>query len=915
MVDQHDALTDDDVASGRRAVLSTKLHVPRPPPSFVGRSRLDERLDAAGPRGVVLVCAPAGCGKSVLVAEWCRRRGSPVAWLSLDLEDNDPIRFWRHVAASLDRSGCTASSLQVDVDRLIRRSSDPPLDAIAAAVVNGIDSASEDVVLVLDDYHVIDDRDVHAGVRGLLERAPDQLRTIVISRADPPLLLARRRASGELTEIRAADLQFGDAEAAALLERATGGPLDEHTVAALTDRTEGWAVGLQLAALSLAGRDDVPAFLATFSGSHRFVLDYLTEEVLDRQPARLREFLLATSVLQRLSGPLCDAITGGTDGQELLQACERANLFLVPLDDDRRWWRYHHLFADLLRLELERRFPGRASELHRRAATWHEDHGLVDEAIGHAMAAGDSDRSLRLIERYADELLFRREEATLRRHMADLPAGATRRVLVAHARTAAYAGRLSEADRLLDAAAETAGEADATFEPSVDRHASPLAVLDPTTTLVHAFVAHLRGDATAASELAGRVLAEVDDAGSTVGLIARWYSAVSPWVHGAVTQAEPALQADVDRWHSVGDLGRGALSSHYLGRVQRARGDLDAAIETYRRLLAMADDDEPEPPTAVAYVGLAEIAYRRGEIEAARRQVTRGIALGRQLVYSQVLSTGLATLAWIRRADGDLEGSAETMDEAVEVGPDPDVIDLLDPVPAQRAQLLLAAGDDGPARAWVARRGVELDDAPRHALEPAHLLLARLEIHRGRGPQVVPLLDRLLGAATEDARTGSVIEIELLRALALATDDPPAATSALVRSVALAIPQRGLRLFVDEGAPMAALLRDALATSSSADLTPSVLGHIAGLIRAIDRRPDDAETGEHPSQPLVVPLTDRELQVLRQLATGRTNREIADELYVSLNTVKKHITHILEKLGSTNRTAAVDRARTLGLLG
>ena len=799
MADQHHASADDEATAGSRAVRSTKLHVPRPPPGFVARPRLGERLDAAGPRSVALVCAPAGCGKSVLVADWCRRQPSPVAWLSLDPDDDDPIRFWRHLAAALDRAGGGATTLPREVDRLIRRAGDPPLDEIADVVLSWIDGAVDDVVLVLDDYHAIEADEVHAGVRRLLEQAPAQLRTVVISRADPPLLLARRRASGELTEIRAADLQFSAEEAADLLEQATGGPLAAGDVAALTDRTEGWAVGLQLAALSLAGRDDVPAFVSTFSGSHRFVLDYLTEEVLDRQSAPVREFLLATSVLQRLSGPSCDAVTGGDDGQELLEACERANLFLVPLDDDRRWWRYHHLFAELLRLELERRYPGRATELHRRAADWYERHGSIDEAIGHAVAAGDTDRSVRLIERHADELLFRREEATLRRHMADLPSGATRRVLVAQARTAAYAGRLGEADRLLDAAAVATAAAEAPFEPSVDRQASPLAVLDPTTDLLRAFVAHLRGDVDAATALAEGVLAEVDDEGTTIGLIARWYLAVDPWLRGAVAQAEPALERDIERWREVGDPGRGALSSHYLGRVQRARGDLDGATETYRRLLATSADATVEPPTAVAHVGLAEVAYERDDLDAARRHVAAGVDLGRQLVYSQALSTGLATMAWLRRADGDVDGAVAAMDEAVDVGPDEDVVDLLDPVRVRRAQLLLAEGEDRAARAWTARRGVGLDDAPHHPVEPVHLLLARLEIHRGRGHRAVPLLDRLLRAAIDDGRTGSTIEIEVLRALALAADDPASSSSALLHALALAAPQGHVRRFVDEG--------------------------------------------------------------------------------------------------------------------
>lgn len=915
MADFPHAQRDDDAVVGDPAVLSTKLHVPRLPSTFVSRARLTERLERARPGTAVLVCAPPGCGKSVLVADWCRRRSSPVAWLSLDADDNDPVRFWRHLVASIDRSRDDESSPSA-VARLIRRAGEQSVDEIAIAVLNAIGGAFDDLVVVFEDYHVIDDENVHAGVRLLLEHAPEQLRIIVISRADPPLLLARRRALGELTEIRAADLRFSTDEAAGFLGEATGRDLPDDTVATLADRTEGWAVGLQLAALSLDGRDDVSTFLATFSGGHRFVLDYLTEEVLDRQPDRVREFLLSTSILERLSGPLCDAVTGGDDGQELLEACERANLFVVPLDDERRWWRYHHLFADLLRSWLRRRPPEIVLDLHRRAASWHEAHGQVDRAIDHAVAAGDPAWAMRLVERHADELLLRREGATLRRRLAELPDGveASRRLLVAHARTATYAGRPTEAEALLDAAAQARPDPDDGFEPSIDRVASPLATIDPTFVLMRAFVAHLRGESDDAVDLAHQALEGVDDDGSAVALIAQLHLASAAWMRGAVAEAVPALETNVDRWRTLGEPGRVAFGCHYLARAQRTRGDLSAAVETYRAVLALDGGQTASgtPSIGVAHVGLAEVAYQRGELEHARRHLEDGIAASRHLVYSQALSSGLATLARLRRVAGDLDGARAAIDEAIDVGPDDDVVDLINPVPVQRAQLLLADGDDAPAEQWTRHRRVGLDDQPHHPVEPVHLLLARLTISRGHGARALPLLDRLLGAATADGRTGSVIEIEMLRALALAGDDPASAVSALARAVALAAPQRYVRLFVDEGAPMAALLGDVVAAPD--DIDRVVLDHVAGLVREFDRGPHDAAVGGTARQSLVVPLTERELEVLSHLATGKPNREIADELYVSLNTVKKHITHILDKLGAANRTAAVDRARALDLL-
>ncbi len=479
-----------------------------------------------------------------------------------------------------------------------------------------------------------------------------------------------------------------------------------------------------------------------------------------------------------------------------------------------------------------------------------------------------------------------------------------------------YAGRPTEAEALLDAAAKASTDPDERFEPSIDRVASPLATLDPTIALVRAFVAHLRGQSDAAVTLAQQTLSGLDDDRSAVALIAELHLASAPWLRGAVTEAEPALKANVDRWRALGEPDRAAFGCHYLARTQRARGDLVAAIDTYRGVLSPEDGRaaSESPSAGVAHVGLAEVAYQRDDLEAARRHVEAGIEACRQLVYTQALSSGLATLARIRRAEGDPGGARAALDEAIDVGPDDDVVDLLNPVPIQRAQLMLADGDDGPAEQWTQHRHVDAHDQPHHPLEPAHLLLARLMIHRGQEVQVLPLLDRLLGAATADRRMGSVIEIEMLRALALADSDPAAAASTLARAVALAAPPGYVRIFVDEGEPMAGLLARLIATPPPDDLHILDMQHVARLVRAFDRTPDRA-TGDGPArQPLVVPLTDRELEVLDQLATGKPNREIADELYVSLNTVKKHITHILDKLGVANRTAAVERARVLDLL-
>ena len=435
--------------SGQDVLLATKLHVPRPQPGFVPRRRLVQALDEGLARGRVLVCAPAGSGKTALLADWARGGGRPVAWLGLDGGDSDPARFWRYAVAALDRA---RPGLAGRVGPL-----PPPgsFEGLVTALINELaaDPGPDEVLLVLDDYHLVDSGPVHESVAFLLENLPPGLRVVVSGRADPPLPLARLRARGQLAELRAADLRFTPEEAAALLGEAAGPGLPGTAVAALVARTEGWAAGLQLAGLSLRGHADPAGFVAAFSGSHRFVLDYLADEVLDGQPGQVRAFLLETSVLERLSGELCDAVTGRAGSQAMLAGIERAGLFLVPLDEVRGWWRYHHLFADLLRARLQAEQPGRVQALHRAAAAWCEEHDLADDAVRHALAAGDAAWAARLVERHVETLLGRSEGVTLRRWLSALPAESVRdrpRLCLAQAYGAAQGFQLEALEALLD---------------------------------------------------------------------------------------------------------------------------------------------------------------------------------------------------------------------------------------------------------------------------------------------------------------------------------------------------------------------------------------------------------------------------------------------------------------------------------
>jgi LuxR family transcriptional regulator, maltose regulon positive regulatory protein len=904
----------------RDALLATKLQLPRARPGLVPRPRLLERLRAGMEHQVVLVCTPAGFGKTTLLADWARCERRPVAWLSLDEADNDPARFWRHAVAALDAV----------LPEVAGRVGAPPWDPqaasfqpVVAALVNEL-AAGPEVVLVLDDYHLIQAPQVHRSLGVLLEHLPAALRLVVASRADPPLPLARLRARGQLAEVRQRDLRFTPQETGALLRAAVGSHLPERAVTMLAARTEGWAAGLQLAGLSLQGHADPAGFVASFSGSHRYVLDYLTEEVLDRQPEPLRTFLLESSVLERLSGPLCQAVTGCADSQALLERVERGNLFLVPLDEVRGWWRFHQLFADLLRARLRRERPDRVAGLHRAAAGWCERHGLVDDAIRHALAAGDAIWAARLIERHFDAMLQRAEGATVDRWVAALPAELVRerpRLLLAQAVSALLVGRVDKAEPLLaDADAALMAVGDEPYEPSVGRAASLVANVPASIALARADLARRRGDADRIEAFGRQALTHLTEHDRALRWLVDWYLAVAAWQHGQLAEAEQALVGVVAEQPAV-DEGFLAVRPVYdLGQVQHARGHLGAALVTYQQALAAGTEaGRPLSAAGMAHTGMADVLYERGELDRALAHACQGVELCRRLAYTLPLLTGLTTLARIRHAQGDRAGAVEAIAEAEQVQPSPAVVDLLNPVPALRARLALAHGEVADAARWVQARGLDIDDPLRYPREREYLVLARVLLATGTPGRALSLLARLHTEAAAQCRTGSLVEILALRSLAhAAAGDEPRALAALAEALTLAAPEGYLRVFIDQDGPMAALLGRLLTAGQARLRVPGCVqqDYLVRLAEAFE------QAGQVVARPrrggalpgLVVPLTSRELEVLELLATGKANPTIAEELVITLDTVKRHVTHILGKLGAANRTQAVARARELGLL-
>jgi LuxR family maltose regulon positive regulatory protein len=908
----------------RDELLATKVNIPRTRPDRLARSRLFRRLDEGMGRPLVLVCTPAGFGKTTLLANWAAGATLPVAWLSLDPDDNDPMRFWRYVVAALDR---VVGGLGEQIVPLLSPGSGTSTHGVVTALINRLQDQPDELALVLDDYHLIESLPIHDSLGFLLSHLPPRLHLIIASRSDPPLPAARLRASGQLAELRAADLRFTPEEAAAFLQEVWKLDLSAQAVASLEARTEGWAVGLQLAALSLQGRPDPDAFLDAFTGTHRYVLDYLSEEVLGRLPDRVRRFLLETSILERLSGTLCDAVTEGSDGQGMLEELERANLFLVPLDEERRWWRLHHLFADLLRARVLQLQPDLVPELHRRAAGWCESHGLIDEAIRHAVAAGDTPWATRLVEEHLGETL-RRGESVIARWLALLPDDAVRSrpgLCLAKAMTELNLDHRESAERLL-AHAERAFDhhRPEPRELQVPTYGGMVAQVPAAIALLRAELAYDRADADGVAAFARAALAHMADHEHGPRLFARSLLVGADWMTGEVVATEPAFAELLAEGRAAPAPYPVLRSCFMLGLVQQAQGKLGAALRTYQEGLRLATEGERFSVyhAGEAHVGIAQVLYQRNQLEEALQHATRGVEFCRQVIELTELDVALVVVAWIRQAMGEADAALAAMEEACRTYPRADVFALAYPAWSERARLLLGLGRVEEAARWTQEQGLTAQDEVSYLREGDHLVLARVLLAQSRPEQALGLLERLDALADSQGRTGSLIGIRALRSLALqAAGDHQAALTLLAEALELAAPEGYVRVFTDEGPPMAALLRS-LMGARQRGRGPAGAGSVTGvateqlhrIIRAFGSTKAQAEQITPAVAGLIEPLTGRELEVLRLLAAGRRNREIAQELVVTLETVKKHTSHIFAKLGATNRTQAVAHARRLGLI-
>lgn len=881
-------------------LLETKIRVPRRRRNVVARSRLDHRVDLAALPAVVLVSAPAGFGKTTLVTGWLADRPG-VAWLSLDHRDRDPAVFWAYVIGALRKV-----APEVGADALATLQATPTaLDAVVTSLANDLADLPRDVVLVLDDFHVIESLDVHESMLLLLEHLPAQLHLVVATRADPGWPLAGLRASGELVEVRAADLRFTAEEATTYLNDAMGLQLTSADVDVLEARTEGWIAALQLAALSLQDRDDPAAFIEQFAGEDRFVVDYLADEVLDRQEDDVRDFLLETSVLGRLSAELCAAVTGRPDAGAVLDRIDRANLFLVALDDHRRWYRYHHLFGDVLRSRLADERPERLAELHRRASDWFDAAGDRTEGVRHALAAGDVDRAAELIELGIPDLRQARRDATQQEWLGSLPEEAfrTRPVLnVARIGARMVVGDTEGVAALLD-------EIDAWLDPErsneglVVHHRGEFARLPAQVAMYRAGVALLHGDLTGAiahAERAGEVSAPDDHlgrgaAGALLGL--------ARWARGDLAFAAQQYTVAIAEFHRAGHYADLLGCSLGLADMQSGQGLLAEAEETLRAGLDVAAAHAPLRGTADMHVGLAEIHLERNELDAAAEHLEAGLAAGEHLALAQHPYRWRVVDARLRAIAGDHAAALALLRESAALY-DTDYSPKARPVTATIARLQLSTGDLAAARRWAADVAVTTADDPTYLREYEHLTLARLLVATNRAADAIPFLERLRAAAAGCGRAGSAIEAELLLALAqAATGATATAVVTLADALVHAEQERFVRVFLDAGAAMNALLETAVAHDRAAKQAAALLAAAAADGLRSDRTPPG----------LVDALSNRELDVLRLLRSELSGPEIAAELVVSLNTVRTHTKAIFSKLGVNSRRAAVRRADELGL--
>lgn len=907
-------------------ILAAKLYSTAPRPGIVMRQQLTDRLNEGLARGsrVTLISAPAGFGKTTLVSEWIAHCGRPVAWYSLDEGDNDLTRFLSYLIAALQT---IKTGIGESLPAMLQAHPPPQTETVLTTLLNEISTSTRDFVLVLDDYHVIDSKPIDEAFAFFVERLPPQMHLVIATREDPRLPLARLRARGQLTELRAADLRFTPAEAADFLNRVMGLKLSAENISALESRTEGWIAGLQLAAISMQGLPDAASFIQSFTGSHRFVLDYLIEEVLQRQPENVQTFLLRTSILDRMCGPLCDAVLDSppASGQETLEYLDRANLFIVPLDQERGWYRYHHLFGDLLRQRLGQ--PKDLPEYHLRASAWYEANNDLAEAFRHALAADDFEQAACLAEAAWQRMERNFQSLAWLGWVKKLPDSAicSRPWLCVQVGWAySDVGEVNSSETYL----QHAERALAGMNDQQD-----FKLILGNIALIRAGNAQIEGDLLETvryAELSMQIIPENE-------LFIRSQAAITlgftQWAVGNLEASLQALHTWMDDMQKLGNQMYAIASAFVVSDMQITLGHLGAAEKALWHAIQQAStlEEEAEVVTAHHHLGLVMLAHERGDEATSAERLQTVAELGQHTtLIDWPYRWGLAQ-ARLKESAGAWDEALRSLDEAKR-GYVKNPIPMLQPVEARKARIHLKQGRLETAQAWGRERGLSVTDEVHYLGEYEHLTLARIRLAEHSFEGVGPLLERLLALAETQKRTGSVIEILLTQALLYQAQNKQArALAALERALTLAEPQGYIRIFVDEGGPMRVLIADFRSViETRAHPLHGYVDRILGFfpdstevtsqsktLASYTHRPGWSVPGSagvaNQRPAMIEPLSARELEVLRLLRSELSGPEIAQRLIVSLNTLRTHTKNIFNKLGVNNRRAAIRRAQELDL--
>jgi LuxR family maltose regulon positive regulatory protein len=901
---------------------------------LVSRPRLINQLQLGIQRPLTIIAAPAGFGKTTLLSTWLELTALRFAWVSLEHNDDELTRFWSYVFTALaqDNPGSEVAALSLLQGSPLQQL--PPIESVLNVWINSLTTTlSHETILILDDYHLITASQIHQSILYLLDHLPHRFHLVISTRADPPLPLARLRMRGHLTEIRAADLRFNAEESATFLTRTTNLNLSDEDIAILKMRTEGWIAGLRLAALSMQGREDISAFLKAFKGSQRYIIDYLVEEVLSRQPEAVQIFLLQTAILERLQASLCEAVIGmhgeEISGQAMLEQLEQANLFLVPLDDERLWYRYHQLFAEALRHRLQSNHPSLVPELHRRASAWYEQQGLLRDAIHHALAATDFTQAAYLIEQTAESTMMRGELATLGAWLEALPDELLRsrmELCLWQGWLLALSGQFDAAERLLhdiECILHTNNSSPTLTislvkPPQLDKSDHRQVEYSGRIAAIRAFIAFRCGDAQRTIELALQALEQLPDDQVTRGLVA-WYLGIAYLWSGDTAAGATSLNEARRISQAAGNSYAAFMATFELARMQARQSYLHQADQSYQQAMELvADRGKSSISTGPIFVGRGELQREWNHLDAAADFLQDGIARCQQMGNASILLVGHITLIRVKQAQEDATG-ADVLIQKI-----PQILRSSRLSPLNEAQfiawhvrLALAQGDLALAARWMQERQLRIDDELISPRDIEYLTLARVLIAQQRPDEALSLLERLLNQAEREGRMGDALEILVLQVVAQqACGDEEEAMERLSQALSLAEPEGYIRLFVDEGEPMAQVLmqmhRRPLANQSGSMQYRERL--LALLGKAYDEDMPHAAVSGLGKYPLSEPLSQRELEVLRLIIAGYSNREIADQLVIAVSTVKWYINAIYGKLQVESRTRAIARSRELNIV-